>query len=134
MVLSGLVYSVVPTVTGYASNRYFVLSSLCFVAAAIALLNYRLVPMKLGSRSWVLPALTAAVLIVWSAAFPASDWRAAPNPAWKTELQGAQDRCGGDPWLQQALLFSPEWPQAGVTQLYEPTTNVIECRVLIGTD
>ena len=134
MVLSGLVYSLVPTVTGYASNRYFVLSSLCFVAAAIVWLNHRLVPITLGSRSWILPGVATAVLIAWSAALPASDWRATPNPAWRTELQGAQDRCGGDPWSQQALLFSPEWPQAGVTQLYEPTTNVIECRVLIGTD
>ena len=126
LILLGLGFSFVPTVTGYASNRYFVLTVLCVTAAALLLAF----PGSSNDRSWVRWSAVVIVLIAWSAAYPASTWRAVPSPVWADEIQRLSGSCASDPMSPAVVTFSPDWPQPGVTQLSPPTTNSAPCSAL----
>ena len=122
MLLVGLAVGAIPTVIGYANNRYFVIPVLLWIAAGL---------MALGSHAWRRPTLvwglTAAIMVfAWWPAFGASDWRASASPSWELEANRLVETCRADPGAVVDLLFTPDWPMPYV-DLSEPTTNRVPC-------
>lgn len=122
MLLVGVAAGAIPTIIGYASNRYFVIPVLLWIAAAL---------IALGSASWRRPALvwvvTAAVLVfAWWPAFAASPWRANASPSWETEAARVSDTCRSDPGAVVDVLFTPDWPMPHI-EVFEPTTGRVPC-------
>ena len=126
LILSGLVYSFVPTATGYASNRYFVPTVLGVMAAAV----FVLADASSVRRQWILPCVVAVLAVAWLPAFPASDWRSNPAPKWSDQVQQVVQQCAEDPMSPARFEFSPNWPQEGVTQLFPPTNQFVPCKSL----
>lgn len=123
MLVTGVAYSFIPTATGYASNRYFVLTVLGVVAAAVLLLD----DAYSDRRRWLLPAIVVIFAVAWAAAFPASAWRATAAPPWSTVLEQVRTQCSADPTAPARFVFSPDWPQEGITQLQPPTNEFASC-------
>lgn len=123
MLLTGVAYSFIPTATGYASNRYFVLTVLGIVAAAVLLLDEAFS----DRRPWLLPVTVVIFTGAWAAAFPASPWRATSTPPWSNVVEQVRTQCAADPTSPARFVFSPDWPQAGVTQLQPPTNEFASC-------
>jgi len=126
MIATGLAYSFVPTATGYASNRYFVLSVVGVLAGVILWLDGRFAE----RRAWSDVAVVGVFAVAWSAAFAASPWRATAAPAWSSVLEQVDAQCANDPTAPARFTFSPEWPQEGVTELRAPTNQFAPCSAL----
>ena len=126
LVVCGLAYSFVPTATGYASNRYFVLTVLG-VAAAGFLLVERVATTK---SMWILAGAGVLFALAWIPTFPASEWRATASPEWTSTIDRALAECTADPTAPARLEFSPNWPQEGVTELKPPTNQFAPCSAL----
>ena len=126
LIVTGLAYSFIPTATGYASNRYFVLTVTSVLAAGVLLLDSALSQ----TRRWSLRAVIAVFAVAWIAAFPASTWRAVPAPPWQEVIDQAEVQCASDPMAPVRLTFSPGWPQDGVTELQPPTNQFASCSAL----
>jgi len=122
MILVGLATGAIPTVIGYASNRYFVIPVLLWVAAGLV---------ALGSHAWRRPTLAWALTLVllvfaWWPAFGASEWRASATPPWKLEANRLVETCRADPGAVVDVLFTPDWPMPHI-EVTEPTTNRVPC-------
>jgi hypothetical protein len=123
LLVTGFAYGAVPTLTGYANNRYFVLPALLWFAAAILAIDGRLK----SRRSLTMSVVLTASIVIWSPAFPASPWRAGPSPAWSTQVAAVDAICsGGDPGAVLALQFTPDWPTE-LTELSAPTNATVLC-------
>ena len=122
MILVGLFAGAIPTVIGYASNRYFVIPVLLWIAAALV---------ALGSQGWRRPTLVwglslAVLVFAWWPAFAASPWRANASPSWESEAARVGDVCRTDPGAVVEVLFTPDWPMPHI-DVFEPTTNRVNC-------
>ena len=122
MILVGLAAGAIPTVIGYASNRYFVIPVLLWIAAGLV---------AMGSHTWKRPTLVwaltlALVVFAWWPAFGASEWRANATPPWKMEANRIAEICRADPGAVVDVLFTPDWPMPHI-EVSEPTTNRVPC-------
>lgn len=122
MLLVGVAAGAIPTIIGYASNRYFVIPVLLWTAAFLV---------ALATASWRRPtlvwALTTGVLVfAWWPAFGASSWRANAAPPWDVEAARVSDTCRQDPGAIVDVLFTPDWPMPHI-EVFEPTTNRVPC-------
>ena len=122
MLLVGVAVGAIPTVIGYASNRYFVIPVLLWVASGLV---------ALAAAPWRRPvlvwALTTAVLVfAWWPAFGASPWRANASPSWETAAARVAEACRADPGAVVDVLFTPDWPMPHI-EVFEPTTNRVPC-------
>lgn len=106
LLLSGLGLGAIPTLTGYANNRYFVLPAVLWAAALILAVDDRWGRM----RAWLMPVVLVASVIVWSPAFPSSVWRATASPTWTSEIERLRSECAGDPGRVVQVRFTPDWP------------------------
>jgi hypothetical protein len=123
LLVTGFAFGAIPTLTGYANNRYFVLPALLWFAAAILAIDGRLQ----SRRSLVMTVVLAASIVIWSPAFPASQWRAGPSPAWSTQVAMVDTICSaGDPGAVVEVRFTPDWPTE-LTQLSPPTNATALC-------
>lgn len=126
LLLIGFGLGAIPTLTGYANNRYFVLPALLW---ALALLLW--IDQRWGvRRAWLMPGILAGCLVVWSPAFGASAWRAGASPAWPDELNRIRQVCA-DPAASVDVRFSPDWPME-ITLLEPPTSAQALCVELAG--
>ena len=123
MIVASLAYSLVPTATGYASNRYFVLTVIGIFAAAVLLLDNAFST----QRRMVFVAVVVLFAAGWSVALPASAWRVTASPPWSAVLDQARSQCANDPMAPARLTFSPDWPQEGVTDVQPPTNQFVPC-------
>ena len=126
LLICGLAYSFVPTATGYASNRYFVLTVLGVAAAGLLLLSRAFT----GKSKWGFAGVIIIFALAWAPAFPASEWRATATPEWRSTIDRVSAECSGDPTAPARLEFSPNWPQEGVTELQPPTNQFAPCSAL----
>lgn len=126
LIVTGLAYSFIPTATGYASNRYFVLTVTSVLAATVLLLDSAFSE----TRQWSFRAVIVVFAVAWIAAFPASTWRAVPAPPWQEVIDQAEAQCVSDSMAPVRLTFSPGWPQDGVTELQPPTNQFAPCSAL----
>ena len=122
MLLVGVAAGAIPTIIGYASNRYFVVPVLLWTAAVL---------MALATASWRHPALvwaltTGVLVFAWWPAFGASAWRANASPSWEAEAARVIDTCRSDPGAVVEVLFTPDWPMPHI-EVFEPTTNQVPC-------
>lgn len=126
LLLIGFGLGAIPTLTGYANNRYFVLPALLW---ALALLLW--IDQRWGvRRAWLMPSILVGCLVVWSPAFGASAWRAGATPAWPDELNRIRQVCA-DPAASVDVRFSPDWPME-ITVLEPPSTAQALCVELAG--
>ena len=123
MIVASLAYSLVPTATGYASNRYFVLTVIGIFAAAVLLLDNAFST----QRRMVFVAVVVFFAVGWSVALPASAWRVTASPPWSAVLDQARSQCANDPMAPARFTFSPDWPQEGVTDVQPPTNQLVPC-------
>lgn len=124
ILISGMLYSFIPTVTGYASNRYFILTALCIVAAIFVGGDSLLRTQRRSGLMWV---ISIATVVIWASAFPASPWRSSPSPNWLDQVTQIQGTCSSNPESSMEVIFSPDWPQPGTTELHAPTDAVATC-------
>ena len=125
LLLSGLAYGALPTIIGWASNRYFVIPALLWGAALLVALD----PWIRRTRVWVLVLIAAVVAIIWWPMFPASQLRSTPAPLWSGEVERIAAKCSADPTLMERPIFSPFWPPNWGDGLTEPTHPDITCFV-----
>ena len=121
LLLVGVGVGAIPTLTGYASNRYFVLPALLWFVAVVVSLDR-----QWRSRRWAMPAVLVGCLVVWSPAFGASAWRAGATPLWTDEVARIAAACSADPAASVDVRFSPDWPM-DITALEEPTVATALC-------
>ena len=122
MLLVGVAAGAIPTIIGYASNRYFVIPVLLWTAAGLV---------ALATASWRRPLVvwvlaTAVLAFAWWPAFGASPWRANAAPSWETEAARVAETCRADPGAVVDVLFTPDWPMPHI-EVFEPTTNRVPC-------
>lgn len=126
LILSGLGLGLIPSAIGYANNRYFVVPLLLWAAAVLVMLD----PVIRRTRSWALALASLLVLLVWSPAFPASQFRATPAPEWSLEVARIEAKCESDPSFVDRPLFTPFWPPNWGDGLTEPTHPNLPCTVV----
>ena len=128
MVALGLGYGLLPSIIGWANNRYFVVPVLLW-AAAVVIVAER--PLSLWARTWTrrlaLVLLGALIVVVWSPMIPASAWRSTPAPAWQGEVERVIARCQAEPEVVERPVFTPFWPPNWGDGLSEPTHPNFPC-------
>jgi hypothetical protein len=125
LLLVGLAYGAVPTLTGYANNRYFVVPVLLWAAAAIMLLDARVHT----RRDLKLGIVYLLLIVLWLPAFSASVWRGGPTPLWSSVIEGIRGKCT-DPGAVVDVVFTPDWPTPLVA-LTPPTDAKVLCFTLV---
>jgi hypothetical protein len=132
LLLSGFGLGAIPTLTGYANNRYFVLPAILWGAALVLAVDARWGRV----RRWLMPAVLVGCLVVWWSAFPASPWRAGASPQWSAEVERLSSECRGDPGRQVQVRFTPDWPME--MTVLDPITTAdalcIEIREALGVE
>lgn len=126
MVLSGLAFGAVPSIIGWANNRYFVVPCLLWAAALLVVLDGRLARI----RTWKLVAVGVVILAIWWPLIPASWFRTTPAPAWQSEVARVKASCRPDPAKQERIIFSPYWPPNWGDGLSEPSHPNLPCTVV----
>lgn len=126
MMLGGLGFGFIPSVIGYANNRYFVVPLLLWGAALLVALN----PVIARARLWVVAAIAAVVALLWSPAFSASAFRATPAPPWSAEVARVEAACRADPAFVDRPIFTPFWPPNWGDGLTEPTHPNLPCLIV----
>lgn len=128
MALAGLAFGLMPSVIGWANNRYFVVPLLLWAAAIVTALDG---PVRRwassGPRRVAVGALVAIVAAAWAFGLPASQWRATPAPPWQDEVARVVARCVTDPAIEERPIFSPFWPPNWGDGLSEPTHPNFPC-------
>lgn len=127
LLLAGFGLGAIPTLTGYANNRYFVLPAILWATAVLLAVDSRWGQV----RRWLMPVVLVGCLVVWWSAFPASAWRANASPAWSAEVDRLAAECQGDPGRQVQVRFTPDWPME-MTVLDPITTADALCLQLRG--
>lgn len=107
LVVAGLLAGLMPSVIGETSNRYHVISLLCWVAALVLLVDKRAC---FARNRWLLPVGLCATALLWWPALPASSYRASSGPDWSVEVLKARAVCAMKPTGTATFLFSPNWP------------------------
>lgn len=123
LILTGLAMSAVPSILGLNNNRYYVtLSALVVTAMVVALFQGTSRVSKIA-----IAVIPVALLIVWIPSYPATEFRATPEPRWNYMLEEARARCVAEPERVDVVLrFTPVWPydENTLTPLNQP---VIPC-------
>jgi hypothetical protein len=126
LLISGLAYGFVPSVIGWANNRYFVVPCLLWAAALLVALD----PWIRRTRVWVLGLIAVIVVVIWWPLIPASWFRATPAPSWSSEVARGEASCKADPGKSERIIFTPFWPPNWGDALSEPTHPNIPCLVV----
>ena len=125
LLIVGIVVGAMPSVIGYANNRYFVVPCILWAAAVVICLE----PLIRRTRPLVLALVGAVVLVVWWTALPASHWRTTPAPAWQGEVARVAAHCISDPSLTERPQFTPWWPLNWGDGLSEPSHPNLPCSI-----
>ncbi len=125
LLLGGLAYGALPTIIGWANNRYFVVPALLWGAALLVALD----PLIRRTKAWILVAAAVIIGILWWPMFAASPYRSTPAPRWSDEVARIAYKCNTDPALMERPIFSPFWPPNWGDGLTEPTHPDITCFV-----
>jgi hypothetical protein len=121
LLLLGVGYGAIPSISGYVSNRYFVVPIVLWLAAGILAIDSVFVA---RTRDLAMGGIAALLVVLWLPSMPASEVRATPNPAWKPKVAEWQEACSRDPNLELVLEFSPySWPQRGGDSLTSASTS-----------
>jgi hypothetical protein len=126
LLLTGLAYGAVPSVIGWANNRYFVVPLLLWAAALLIALDNRIQ----RTRVWILGLIAVVVVVIWWPLIPASWFRATPQPTWSSEVARVKASCIQDPAKSERPIFSPFWPPNWGDGLTEPTHPNVSCLVI----
>lgn len=124
LIASGLAMSAVPSVLGLNNNRYYVtLSALVVVAIIITLTTDNTKTRKIAAA-----VIAGALFVLWIPSFPATEFRATPEPRWNYMLDEARARCIAEPERVDVVLrFSPVWPYDD-TELTVLNQSLISCQ------
>lgn len=123
MILMGLGIGAIPSVTGYVSNRYFVVPALLWFAVVLLVIDGGVRKTRRPWLAWVL--VTAITIALWWPSLPAAGVRATPNPPWSQNMRDYEHGCEVDPNLEIVVGFSPyAWPQKGGPEI---TSASIRC-------
>ena len=123
LLLAGVGLGALPSLIGFANNRYFVVPCLLWAAAVLLLLEP-----WIGRRSPVVLAGGAVlILVIWWPAIPVSAWRSTAAPDWQGEMERARAHCAADPGVKERIIFSPFWPPNWGDGQTEPTTPNVSC-------
>jgi uncharacterized membrane protein YhhN len=133
LIVLGVLLGAIPSVSGYVSNRYFVVPVVLWLSAGLLLLDdYLRVRERARStviNGLVMAAVAALLAVLWWPSLPASELRAKGTPVWSVMLQDFRNACPGNPDLGVLFRFTPfDWPQGG--DLTEPMTPIATCGVL----
>lgn len=123
LISSGLAFGLIPSAIGYANNRYFVVPLLLWGAALLVWLDPRI----RAARPWTVGLVSVVIVIIWSPAIPASEYRSTPAPRWSDEVARIEAKCLSDPAFVDRPLFTPFWPPNWGDGLDEPTHPNLPC-------
>ena len=71
------------------------------------------------------------VLVIWSPALPASEFRSTPAPAWMDEVARIKAKCLANPGFVDRPIFTPFWPPNWGDGLDEPTHPNLPCTIAL---
>ncbi len=106
LVIFALIISLISSMSGPLSYRYFVASLALMAVAVIVLMDARI--SKATVTAYTIGVL--ALFVLWSPSFPASDLRSSPAPAWSEELARAVNNCQLENPKLVVLRLTPAWP------------------------
>lgn len=120
LILTGLVLSAVPSITGFENNRYFVvLACLLVIASVLALVG-----LWQETSQYAPIVLLGVLLIIWLPSLAASPFRSNAEPRWTEMMATVRSQCADDPALTQVnLVFTPMWPYVDAPD--SPLTNAV---------
>jgi hypothetical protein len=125
LVLSGIAYGAIPSLIGWANNRYFVIPVLLWGSALLLSLD----PWIRARRAWVSVLCAVVIGILWWPLMGASEFRSKPTPRWTDEVARVAAACSADPARNERPIFSPFWPPNWGDGLIEPTHPDVTCFV-----
>lgn len=123
LLLAGLGFGLIPSVIGYANNRYFVVPVLLWGVAALVAFD----PLIRRSGAVGTALAVSAVAVIWWPALPASSFRSTPAPLWSAEVERIEAQCRANPNFIERPIFSPFWPPNWGDGLDEPSHPNFPC-------
>jgi len=111
LVLVALMVSLIPSLSGTFSFRYFVAPVALLTIALLVLIDQWINKLK----AWQLIFGIALLGITWAPSFPASQLRSAPAPSWSFELSRAMVECQNVQSAWSVVTLTPAWPPDGNT-------------------
>ena len=125
LIVSGYLMGMIPAISGYPINRYFVIPVISLVIALLIVLGQ-----VLSKRlKFILPIVIVGLFLIWLPDFGASKIRTTPAPSWVDMMAAVQLWCTQDPAATISITFSPDWPFPEA-DFRGPTTNVVQCGLI----
>jgi len=122
LVITGYFMGMIPAITGYPINRYFVIPIISVVIALFIWIA-QIVPNRFR---YFVPVIVLGFFILWLPDFEASQIRSTSVPPWGDMMSVVQQSCNQDPASSVTFTFSPSWPFPEAN-FQGPTNNVVRC-------
>ena len=122
LLVSGILLGLIPALSGYSNNRYFVIPLIALLISLVILISNA----ATKRHRLVMIAFATALLLLWTPSLPAAKYRANASPPWNEMLSQVKSQCEADPNGQANYQFTPNWPFVDAVFL-GPTTNLIPC-------
>ena len=122
LLLLGFLISLIPAISGYPINRYFVVPTITLVIALFIVVD-TLCKERLVKVTTIVIALA---FIAWIPNFGASNVRSYASPHWEESLAAVQAKCNQNPWVSAEYIFTPNWPFSNAN-FQGPTSNTVSC-------
>ena len=125
LIMVGILMGLVPAITGYSNNRYFVIPLVAILIAVVIIFD----SLFKSRRNLMIAPLAAVLVLLWVSGFDASEFRSEARPPWAEMLASIEDGCRANPSGDTQVTFSPDWPFSGAIFL-GPTSNLVSCEQL----
>ena len=126
LLITGYLIGLIPAVTNYPINRYFVVPIITLVIALFIWIG----SVFTGKYSIIPVIVIILIFLAWLQDFGASEIRTTPSPSWPDMLSTLQEQCKQDPDSPPAFTFSPNWPFADAN-FTGPTSHIVNCRIIL---
>ena len=123
--LTGFLMGLIPAISGYPINRYFVIP---VVTLFIAILIWLGTTFQ-NKRAFLPTVIVAALFVLWIPSFGASPTRSDASPRWGDVLPPIQAQCASDGAGIATFTFTPNWPFSNA-DFRGPTSNNVPCQMV----
>lgn len=120
LLIMGVLVGAIPSITGYVSNRYFVVPVVLWLTAVLVIVDdaLRRHDRSAARQSLVAAVIAAVLLVLWWPSLPATTLRATGTPNWSEMVADVDQYCPGNPDQEIRFRFTPyDWPPGEPAQV-----------------
>lgn len=131
LLITGILVGAIPSITGYVSNRYFVVPVVLWLAAVFIILDdaLRRRDRSVVMRSLMTGAVAAVMVVLWWPSLPATELRATGTPNWSEMIADVNHYCPANPDQEIRWRFTPyDWPPGEPAQV---PAMMAPCRAIV---